>query len=87
MNLNWKSPETRKRLQEAIFTLTNPHMPHIDLIDLWLDAYDEMGLQDFSTQHALIQWMTGNGVIEAAIHLVKEAFESGNIDENGNVRL
>jgi hypothetical protein len=86
MQLNWKSPATRKRMQEAIFTLTNPHFPDIKLIDEWEDT-SEGALQDFCAEYSFIPWWTGIGIIEAAYLLVETAFENGNIDSDGNVKL
>jgi hypothetical protein len=56
------------------------------MISEWLDT-DEEGLQQFCCKHARIQWTTGIGTIEAAYLLIETAFENGNIDSEGNVRL
>lgn len=66
--------------------MTWPHFPHISMISEWLDT-DEEGLQQFCCKHARIQWTTGIGTIEAAYLLIETAFENGNIDSEGNVRL
>lgn len=81
--IDLNTTELRRRFREAINALTDK-WPDMEMVDAYLD--DECHkLQDFCATHCTYVWMTGMGVIEAAMLLVDGAAENGNIDEEGRI--
>lgn len=86
--IDYNIKEFRHRFREAINALTDD-WPDMEIVDDWFDNEAGGGykLQDFCATNATYYWMTGIGIIEAAMLLVEGAAENANIDEEGRVAL
>lgn len=86
--IDYNIKEFRHRFREAINALTDD-WPDMEIVDDWLDNEDGGGykLQDFCACNSTYYWMTGIGIIEAALLLVEGARENANIDEHGRIAL
>lgn len=83
MKINWNNPGIRSRFREAIQQLTGEY-PDINMAYDWLDLRSN-DLQEWCATETNYQWMTGEGIIDAATLLVERAYENGNIDDEGKV--